>query len=614
MIFTIPAAQPGSGTGAACAEGPRMAGPGQKAPGENGTGDDGAPGDTNGWRALRPTSWRSVVPGAVQLVEQGRGSWIKDATVGLTVAAVAVPGSMGMAELAGVEPVVGLWATMLPLAAYAVFGSSRQVAMGPDGTIAALTATTVAPLAAGDGGRYALLTSALALVVGLVLIAAGALRLGFMADFLSKPVLLGYLNGVSLIIISTQLAKLVGIKVSIGDFFPTVWRVARGLGSASLTTVALSCALLALILLLQRFAPKIPGSLVAVVLATVLSAAFDLKSHGIAVVGDLEGGLPALGFPGLRLHEVTDLVLPAAGIALVTFADGNAIARTFATKNGYQINADQELVALGASNAVSGLSGAFPIGVSGSRTALSDASGGRTQIVGLTALAVIAAFAAFATPLIAPLPLAALGAVIVAAALNLFDFGAIWRLRRIHDTEAGLALAALLAVLSLGVLNGLLVAVALSIGVFVYRTVRPNDAVLGHLQDIDGYRDIDENEDAETRPGLLVYRFDAALYFPNVSFFTSRIEELLDRARPPVRWLVVNFEAVTYIDATAVDALAQLQTDLAARGVVLAFARPKAVLRRVFADTGLTARVGDALVFPSVRAAATAFENSYGGK
>ncbi|MFF1872058.1 SulP family inorganic anion transporter [Kitasatospora herbaricolor] len=586
-----------------------MAAPGPKPPDRTGRATSGGS-SSPWWRTLLPSSWRSVVPGAVQLIAQGRASWGRDAAVGLTVAAVAVPAAMGMAELAGVETVVGLWATMLPLAAYAVFGSSRQLVVGPEGTLAALTATAVAPLAAGDSAHYVLLTASLALVVGAVLVLAGTLRLGFMADFLSKPVLLGYLNGVSLIIISTQLAKLVGIEVGAGDFFPTLWHVAQGLPDASLTTVALSLGLLALILLLRRFAPRVPGSLVAVVLAIAASAAFDLEEHGIAVVGDLEGGLPALGFPKVGFSELKELVLPAAGMALVAFADGIAIARTFAAANGYQVSANQELVALGASNAVSGLSGAFPIGSSGSRTALADSSGGRTQVVGLVALAVVAVVAAFATSLIAPLPKAALGAVVTAAALNLLDVGAIWRLRRIRDTEAALALAALVGVLALGVLNGLLVAVVLSIGVFVYRTVRPHDAVLGHLQDIDGYRDIEENESAQTQPGLVVYRFDAALYFPNVPFFSARVTELVAGGRPAVRWVVVNVEAVTYIDATAVDALTKLHTDLAARDVVLAFARPKASVRRVFADTGLTTQVGQAHLFPTVRAAVAAFQEA----
>ncbi|MFD3537665.1 SulP family inorganic anion transporter [Streptomyces sp. NPDC058664] len=531
-------------------------------------------------------------------------------TVGLTVAAVAVPAAMGMAELAGVDPVIGLWATMLPLAAYAVFGSSRQLVVGPEGTLAALTVTAVAPLAAGDGGRYVLLTASLALVTGAWLVVAGTLRLGFMADFLSKPVLLGYINGVSLMIISTQLGKLLGISISSGDFFPRIGEVLRELGGASVATVVLSCALLAVILLLRRFAPKVPGSLVAVVLAIAVSAAFDLKDHGIAVVGDLEGGLPSLGFPRVGLGDLSELVLPAAGLALIAFADGNAIARTFAQKNGYHVSANQELVALGASNAVSGLSGAFPIGSSGSRTALSDSSGGRSQIVGLTALVVVGIVAAFGTPLIAPLPKAALGAVVVAAALNLFDFAGILRLRRIRDTEAALAVAALLAVLALGVLNGLLVAVALSIGVFVYRTVRPHDAVLGHLKDIDSYRDVEENAGAHTEPGLVVYRFDAPLYFPNVPFFAARVRSLADHAPSTLRWIVVNMEAVTYIDATAVDALGKLHTELADRGVVLAVARPKASLRRVFAETGLTAQLGEEYLFPSVRTAAAAFRET----
>ncbi|MCX5390556.1 SulP family inorganic anion transporter [Streptomyces sp. NBC_00094] len=561
-------------------------------------------------RRLVPTSWRSYLPGAAQLRAQAPTSWKKDATVGATVAAVAVPAAMGMAELAGVPPVYGLWSTMLPLVAYALFGSSRQLVVGPEGTLSALTATAVAPLAAGSGDRYLVLVAGLAMVMGAVLLAASALRLGFMADFLSKPVLLGYLNGVSLIIISTQLGKLLGLSVKSTEFLPTVWKVIQSLGSVHFPTLLLSVGLLASALLMQRFTPKVPGSLVVVVVAILASVAFDFEGRGIAVVGDLDGGLPKLGLPGVRLADLPDLVLPAAGMALVAFADGNAIARTFATKNGYEVSANQELAALGAANLTSGLSGTMPIGSSGSRTALSDSAGGRSQVVGLVAAVIVGVIAAVATPLIAPLPKAALGVVVVAAALKLIDVGGILRLRRIRDAEAGLAVCALIGVLALGVLNGLLVAVALSIGVFVYRTVRPHDALLGHLDDIDGYRDIEENEGAQTLPGLVVYRFDAALYFPNVPFFTERLKTLVAGQETPVRWVLVNAEAVTYIDSTAVDALRELRDDLDAQGVVLAFARCKASLRRVFEDTGFTAETGERHFYPTVRAGVAAYREA----
>ncbi|MCM2416713.1 STAS domain-containing protein [Streptomyces sp. RKAG293] len=370
-------------------------------------------------------------------------------------------------------------------------------------------------------------------------------------------------------------------------------------------------ALLGAVLLMQRFTPKVPGSLVVVIVAITASQLFHFKDHGIAVVGDLQGGLPHLRFPHAGLSDMVALVLPAAGMALVSFADGIAIARSFAAKNHYVVSVNRELVALGTANLSAGFTGAFPVGSSGSRTALADASGGRSQVTGLVAAAIVAVVAAVATPLIAPLPKAALGVVVVAAALKLFDFKGILRLHKVRDAEAGLAVCALVAVLALGVLNGLLVAVALSIGIFVHRTVRPHDAVLGHDQDIDGFRDIEVHHSAQTVPGLVVYRFDAALYFPNVPFFSDRVLQVVADAPPKVRWILVNVEAVTYIDSTAIDALRDLHQKLAKRDVVLAFARAKTPLRRVLTNTGMTELVGEGFLFPTVRAGVAAYREAH---
>jgi sulfate permease, SulP family len=523
------------------------------------------------------------------------------------VAAVALPASLGMAELAGLPVVVGLYATMLPLVGYALFGSSRQLVVGPEGTLAALTAVTIAPLAAGDPAEYAALAAALAVVMGVILVLAGLMRLGFMADFFSKPVLLGYINGIALTIIASQLGKLLGVSVSEQDFFPLVWEVLTELGSVHGRTLLLSCALLAVVFGLRRYVPKVPATLVVVVLAIVASEVLDLDRKGVAVVGDVQGGLPSLGLPGVRVGDVVDLLLPASAFALIAFADTIASARTYAIRNGYEIDANRELAGLGGANLASGVSGAFPVSASGSRTALNDASGGRTQVVGLVTAGAVAVVALFATPLIEPLPKAALAVVVVVAALGLFNFGSIWRLRRIRAAEMGLAIVALAGVLVFGVLGGVAVAIGLSIAVFVYRTVRPHDAVLGSVADVDGYHDILRYDSAETVPGLIVYRFDAPLFFANAEYFRRQVRALVAASDTKLEWFVVNAEAFVYLDATAVETLRHLHTVLAAQGTTLCFARLKGRQREIFAHTGLAEEIGAEHFFPTVRAGVAAF-------
>jgi SulP family sulfate permease len=433
-----------------------------------------------------------------------------------------------------------------------------------------------------------------------------------MADFLGKPVLIGYINGIALIIIASQLGKLFGLDIESDDFFPTLEEFFRELGKSHWSTVLLSAGLLALIFVLRRVVPMVPATLVAVVVAGVLSELFDFEGRGIAVVGDIAAGLPDLGLPDVGLDDVTDLALPAVGLALVAFGDTVATARTYAAKNRYEVDANRELAGLGASSIAAGFSQAFPVSASGSRTALNDSSGGSSQVVCLIAAAIVAVIAAVATPLIEPLPKAVLGVVVVAAAIGLLDFHGIVRLRRVRDAEAGLAVAALAGVLVFGVLGGLAFAVALSIGVFVYRSVRPHDAVLGSADDVDRYVDVERVPVAHVVPGLIVYRFDAPLYFPNALYFRDQVRELVDSADPPPRWLVLNAEAVVYIDSTAVDMLRELQRELADRGIVFGIARAKGMLRDVFDSTGLTRAIGSEHLFPSVRAAVQAFEGAPG--
>jgi sulfate permease, SulP family len=566
--------------------------------------------------ALVPRSLAEAAPGLATLLRYPRGCLRFDLVAGVTVGAVAVPSSLAMAELAGLPVVYGLYGTFLPLAVYGLLGTSRQHVVGPDSTLAALTAVTVAPLAVVGGevdpALYAALAATLALVMGVMLFLAGVLRLGFVADFFGKPVLLGYINGVALIVIASQLGKLLGISVGVDDFFAVVWEVLSDLGDANGPTVLLSAVLLAAAIAVRRFLPAVPPALVVLALALLIARLVDLEDHGIAVVGEVEGGLPSFGLPRVGASDFVDLVLPAAAFSLVAFADLTATVRTFAQKHGYEVDANRELTAIGGANLVGGLTGAFPVSSSNSRSAVNDSTGARSQAAVVVAAAVVGLFLVFAMPLIEPLPKAALGVIVVVAAAGLINIRSIWRLRRVRPAEVALALVAFGGVLVFGVIGGVVVAIALSIGVFLYRSARPHDAVLGRVADVDGYHDIARWEDAETVPGLLVYRFDAPPFFVNAAYLRQRVLALAD-ASEGVNWLVLNAEAWTYLDSTAIDVLARLHVELEQRGIVLCFARLKGRQREIFEETGLTARIGPDRLFPTVGAAVAAFESAYAG-
>jgi SulP family sulfate permease len=561
-------------------------------------------------RALTPRSLEGVAPG-LSAVVHGRGSVRPDLIAGLTVGAVAVPASLAMSELAGLPVVFGMYATFLPLAVYGLLGSSRQHVIGPDATVAALTAVTIAPMATVDGrvdpALYAMLAAALALAMGAVLFLAGLLHLGFVGDFFGKPVLLGYINGVAVIVISGQIEKLLGLDVAANDFVPTVKEIVVEVGSANGPTVALSIVLLAVAFAVKRFLPMIPPSLVVLGLGLAIAAVVDLGSRDIATVGHVEGGLPPVEFPWVGLQQFVNLLLPATAFALIAFADMVATVRTFARMHGYEVDANRELTALGGANLVAGVTSAFPISSSNSRSAVNNATGASSQLSVIIAAIVVGVFLLVATPAIEPLPKAALGVIIIVAAIGLIDLRGMWRLRRVRDAEVGLALSAFAGVLLFGVLGGVAVAMALSIGVFLYRAARPHDAVLAAVEGIDGYHDVERFADAQTVPGLLIYRFDAPPFFVNAEYLRHRVLEVV-AASSGVDWVVMNAEAWMFLDATAVDALTQLRSDLAQMQVTLCFARLKSRQREIFDETGLTAQVGASRFFPTVQSAVTAFE------
>ena len=553
--------------------------------------------------------WSAWAPGVDQFRHYQR-AWLRgDVVAGVTVAAYLVPQVMAYATVAGLPPVVGLWAALVPLAVYAVLGSSHQLSVGPESTTALMTATALAPLAVGDPGRYAALAAATALLVGAICFVAGVIRLGFIADLLSRPVLIGYMTGVAVIMIGSQLGKVTGIRVEGDEFIDQVRSFVDGLGAAHWPTIGLSASVLVLLLMLARLAPRIPGPLIAVLVATAMVSVFSLNRNGIKVVGAIPEGLPALGVTGIPLADLSALLIPAGGIAIVAFSDNVLTARTFAARHGQDVDANAELRALGVCNVGTGLSHGFPVSSSGSRTALGDAIGSRTQLYSVVALVFVVVVMLAGRSVLAMFPTAALGALVVYAALRLVDVPEFKRLARFRHSEFVLALATTAAVLLFGVLYGVLVAVGLSILDLLRRVARPHDAVLGFVPGVAGMHDIDDYPDASPEPGLVVYRYDAPLFFANAENFRGRAMAAVDENPVPVEWFLLNAEANVEVDLTALDALDRLRTDLERRGIVFAMARVKQDLRDELEAAGLLEKIGADRIFMTLPTAVEAYRN-----
>ncbi|MGW4897203.1 SulP family inorganic anion transporter [Kitasatospora sp. NPDC004240] len=564
----------------------------------------GAP--REGRRHVLPT-----LPGLAVLRHYQR-AWLRgDLLAGATVAAYLVPQVMAYASVAGLPPVAGLWAILPAIVLYALVGSSRLLSVGPESTTALMTATVVGPLAGGDPVRYAALAASLALVVGVLCVLAWLARLGFVADLLSRPVLIGYLAGVAMIMMVDQLSKLTGVEVEGEGFFPQLASFASHVTEADLPTVAFSAATLLFLFLVARFLPRIPAPLLAVILGTAVSAAFSLADHGLEVIGDIPAGLPRPDLPGMDdLHR---LVLPAVGILLVGYTDFILTARAFEQPGGPRLDANQELLGLGAVNLGAGFFQGFPVSSSASRTALAQSAGGRSQLYSLAAGAGVVAVLLFLSPLLHDTPDAVLGALVVYAAIRMIDLAGFRRLASFRRRELLLAVGCLVGVLALDILYGVLVAVALSVAELLSRVARPHDAVLGVVPGVAGMHDVDDYPQARTVPGLLVYRYDSPLFFANAEDFRRRALASVDDQPDPVRWFVLNTEANTEVDITALDSLDALRLDLARRGIVLALARVKQDLREELDAYGLTDAIGPDLIFPTLPTAVAAFHDREGG-
>lgn len=531
----------------------------------------------------------------------------------VTVFAILVPSAMAYGDLAGVTPVAGLYVALGAMVGYALFGTSKQLVMGPEATTAILTATAVTPLAGGDPSRYAAFAAVAALLVGAFSIIGGIVRLGFITDFLSKPILVGYIAGTTLIVIASQLGKMFGISLESRDFFRQIFELLSRLDETHYLTLAIGLVSMAALIIIRRVNRALPGPLVVVILAILGSVFFDLPARGVDVVGAVPPGLPRVEIPAVTLSEVFSLIPAGFALTILIFADEILTARVFAVKHEQKIIANQEFFAIGAANIAAGLLQGFPAATSSSRTVVSDQMGGKTQLVGLIAAALTVVFLLFFTPLLAPLPTVVLGAIIIVAAAGLLDIDSFVFLRKVRRVEFWLAVVTLLGVLTVGILQGILVAVTLSLVNVILRISRPHDAVLDDVDASGGvvYRELTDAQSGPAEPGLIVYRFDAPLVFANASYFSDRLMALVDKAGGDLKCVIFDAEAVTDFDSTAAETLQNLEHDLERRGVDLWIARANEPLRDLLRVTGLTERIGEANIYPSVRAAVTAYREQF---
>ncbi len=566
-------------------------------------------------KPTQPSSGMSrFIPGLALFKSATPAVFRTELVVAVTVFAVIVPSAMAYGELAGVTPVAGLYVALGAMVMYALFGTSRQLIMGPEATTAIMTAAAVAPLAGGDPVRYAALAALAAILVGLLALLGRVARLGFITDFLSKPILVGYIFGTTLIVIGSQLGKMFGIKLESDQFFQQVVELISRLDETDLLTFVIGLVSMAALILMRRVNRALPGPLIVVVAAIVASTVLNWAAKGVAIVGAVPAGLPQLTLPAVGAQDVFSLLPAALALTILIYADEVLTARVFAARHGQKIDANQEFVAIGFANIGAGFLTGFPAATSGSRTAVSDQMGGKSQWVGLIAAALTIIFLLFFTPLLAPLPTVVLGAIIIVASFGLLDVPAFRFLRRVRSVEFWLAVVTAFGVLTVGILQGVLVAVMLSLVNVIYHISRPHDALLDDV-DVGGgtvYRGVTDKETTLTEPRLIVNRFDAPLVFANAAYFTERLESLVANAGPGLKCVILDAEPISDFDSTAAEALENLDASLERLGVELWIARANGPLRDLLQVTGLTTRIGEDNLHPSVRSAVTAYRARFG--
>lgn len=580
-----------------------------------------APTRTNGRDAIaRPLSWSRLLPGVAVLRGYERG-WLRgDVLAGVTVTAYLVPQVLAYAHVANLPPVTGLWAVLPGLLIYAFLGTSRQLSVGPESTMALMTAAGVAALLAAGAGALgpADVAALLAIAVGLLCVLGWLLRLGFLAELLSKPVLVGYMAGIAVLMVVSQLDKIMGVEVPSDGTLGEIWYALTHVTDAHLPTLTLALVTVAVLFAFFRFARRWPGPLIAMLAAAAVVQVFDLTAHGILLVGEVPQGLPELHVPQVTSVDLWRLLPAAVGVAIVAYSDNVLTGRAFALKRREQIDSNQEFLALGGANIAAGLFQGFPVSSSGSRTAIADTMGARTQLHSLVSMVLVLATLLWLGPVIETFPQAALGGVVVFAAIRLIDIGEFRRFAAFRGSEVVLAVATTAAVLGLGVLGGIGAAITMSVLDLLRRIVNAHDGVLGYVPGVAGMHDIDDYPNAVQVPGLVVYRWDAPLFFANSANFLAKALDNVRRAQSeaPVHWLLLNVEANVEVDVTAIDALETLRLTLRDEGVELALARVKQDLRHPLAAAGFLDRIGRDRIFPTLPTAVAGYalwyEDTYG--
>jgi len=549
--------------------------------------------------------WTRWLPGLLTLRQYQAGWLPNDIVAGLVLSTMLVPVGMAYAVASGLPGIYGLYATIVPLLAYAIFGPSRILVLGPDSSLAAVILGVVLPLSAGDPQRAVALAGMMAVVSGIICILAGVARLGFITELLSKPIRYGYMNGIALTVLISQLPKLFGFSIESDGPLRNLWAIAEAVvdGKTNWAALAIGAGSLAVILLLKSN-KRIPGILIAVVGATAVVGAFDLAARAdLSVLGPLPQGLPAFTIPWIPSTDVVPVLIGGAAVALVSFADTSVLSRAYAARTGRYVDPNQEMVGLGAANLAAGFFQGFPISSSSSRTPVAEAAGSRTQLTGVVGALTVALLLLAAPNLLQNLPTTALAAVVIASAIGLIEITDLIRIYRIQRWEFWLSIVCFVGVAVFGAIPGIAVAVVIAVIEFLWDGWRPHSAVLGRAEGVEGYHDITRYPDARQVPGLIILRWDAPLFFANAELFKERVLEVAANSPIPVRRLVVAAEPVTSIDVTAADILAELDQALSDRGIELRFAELKDPVKDKLRRFGLLAQFGEEFSFPTIESA-----------
>jgi high affinity sulfate transporter 1 len=557
--------------------------------------------------------WQRWVPGLLTLRQYQAGWLPHDIVAGAVLATMLVPVGIAYAVASGLPGIYGLYATIVPLLAYALFGPSRIMVLGPDSSLAAVILGVVYPLSHGDPARAVALAGTMAVVSGAVCILAGAARLGFITELLSKPIRYGYMNGIALTVLISQLPKFFGFSIDGDGPLRELWAIGGAIvgGRANWTTLAIGAGALAVILLLKNN-KRVPGILVAVIGATAVVGLLDLAARAdVAVLGPLPQGLPAFAVPWIAYADIVPVLLGGAAVALVSFADTSVLSRAYAARTATQVDPNQEMVGLGAANLAAGFFQGFPISSSASRTPVAEAAGARTQLTGVVGAVAVALLLLLAPNLLRNLPAAALAAVVIASAIGLFEIADLFRIFRIQQWEFWLSVVCFVGVAVFGAIPGIGLAIVIAIIEFLWDAWRPYSAVLGRAKGVAGFHDITRYPDARQIPGLVLFRWDAPLFFANAELFKQRVLDTVAKSVAPVRWLVVAAEPITSVDVTAADALAELDDTLHEAGIELCFAELKDPVKDKLKRFRLFARIGESFFFPTIEAAADGYLQSH---